>query len=612
VRDGLVYRWSGYVETEVARSLLLYVEKHAERLRRKYLAWIHELGETRIAGRRLVEHLELEPGFSYWWMTLLVEKSPWKTPSISDAIRLLALEELVAEHEPRLLRSVTANEGLQDAVATLCRNLGIAHESHEPAVARRRIKASDVYHALPYPLKALVTLARHLAGRWQLKKADGHGWLHGPGARLLCSYFIHVDAQSCDRGHFYTRLWEGLPDLLQQEGCATNWLQHYMPSSAVPDTGVALQWVRAFNAGAPAKTFHSFLDSYLCVRSVLRAVKRWLAVCRIGRRLGDLRAAFQPPGSQLSLWPVMRDAWVDSLCGPAAIINLLWLELFDVALRTVPRQALGLYVCEGQGWERAFIYAWRKHGHGKLIASVHATVRFWDLRYFADPRTVRSSDPCRMPQPDVAALNGQAAVDAFLSVDYPREALAECEAVRFAYLEKLRPAHAHEQPGTGRTRVLILGDVMAASTKNLLRQMEAAAARVTAPLTFAVKPHPNCRVDPADYPGLRLELLMSPLAEILSDFDIACASNSTSAGVDAYLAGLRVIVMLEPAELNVSPLRGQPGVRFAGAAEDLTAALQALLAEPPAAIECSDFFFFDSHLPRWRRLLHAEEPCLAG
>jgi len=36
VRDGLVYRWSGYVETEVARSLLLLFEKHARSVRRAF------------------------------------------------------------------------------------------------------------------------------------------------------------------------------------------------------------------------------------------------------------------------------------------------------------------------------------------------------------------------------------------------------------------------------------------------------------------------------------------------------------------------------------------------------------------------------------------------
>src|SRR3990172_7308266 len=117
--------------------------------------------------------------------------------------------------------------------------------------------------------------------------------------------------------------------------------------------------------------------------------------------------------------------------GPVAISNLLWIELFDVALRDLPHQKKGLYLCENQAWERAFIHAWRKYSHGQLIAVAHSTVRFWDLRYFTDPRTIRSSDKNSMPQPDLIALNGKAAIDAYRSMDFPQTAFAECEALRY-------------------------------------------------------------------------------------------------------------------------------------------------------------------------------------
>ena len=55
-------------------------------------------------------------------------------------------------------------------------------------------------------------------------------------------------------------------------------------------------------------------------------------------------------------------------------------ELMTMA--SLPRQRLGLYLCENQGWERIFIRAWRKHGHGKLIGVAHSTIGYWDMRYF--------------------------------------------------------------------------------------------------------------------------------------------------------------------------------------------------------------------------------------
>ena len=283
--------------------------------------------------------------------------------------------------------------------------------------------------------------------------------------------------------------------------------------------------------------------------------------------------------------------------------NLLWIELFDAAMRDLPRQRRGLYLCEGQSWERAFIHAWRKYGHGQLIGVAHSTVRFWDLRYFTDARTVRAPDPHRLPLPDLLALNGKAAIDACLQIDYPREAIAECEAVRYSYLNDLEAPALSARGDDEPVKVLILGDVATASTIKLLRLLEAAADRMPTQAVFAVKPHPNCMVDARHYPSLRLAVLTNALGDILNDFDIAYSSSSTSAALDAYLAGLPVVVMLDGTGLNLSPLRARPGVRFVATAEELAAALEAERDGSRGQRDRGEFFFLDPELPRWKRLL---------
>ncbi len=289
--------------------------------------------------------------------------------------------------------------------------------------------------------------------------------------------------------------------------------------------------------------------------------------------------------------------------GPVAINNLLWIELFDEALHDLPHQKKGLYLCENQAWERALIHAWRKHGHGQLIAVAHSTVRFWDLRCFTDPRTVRSSDPYPMPQADLVALNGKAAVDAYLSVDYPKEAIVECEALRYGYLNDLRAGHPPRKAKEDAIRVLILGDYMPSATIKMLQLLEAAVPHISALATYTVKPHPNFMVTSADYPSLCLKVVMDPLEKILHDYDIAYSSNMTSAAVDAYLVGLPVVVMLDDTELNFSPLREQPDVRFVYSPEDLAEVLQRAGQGMIMSTEQNEFFFLDPELPRWQRLL---------
>ncbi len=186
INRGGVYRWNGFAEKDSVHSLLRYVETHGDRLRRKYLAWIHDLGESRVDGTRLIDHLAFEDGLSYWWMTLFVEQSPWKSPSIIDAIRLLALEEIVVQQRPGKLRLVSANRSLHEVLSGLCQNLGIAYEWERlPDKSLRQLNLRGIYRALPQPVQALLALARYVWRRWPLKRAEKSGWFGGDKSLFL-------------------------------------------------------------------------------------------------------------------------------------------------------------------------------------------------------------------------------------------------------------------------------------------------------------------------------------------------------------------------------------------------------------------------------------------
>jgi surface carbohydrate biosynthesis protein (TIGR04326 family) len=65
-----------------------------------------------------------------------------------------------------------------------------------------------------------------------------------------------------------------------------------------------------------------------------------------------------------------------------------------------------------------------------------------------------------------------------------------------------------------------------------------------------------------------------------------------------------VIVGLDGNELNLSPLRGNPGARFVTTSKEMADALQlAGIEEALTDSERSDFFFLDPDLPRWKLLL---------
>ncbi len=242
---------------------------------------------------------------------------------------------------------------------------------------------------------------------------------------------------------------------------------------------------------------------------------------------------------------------------------------------------------------------------GRIIGVPHSTTPFWYLNLYDDQREFTSLRYGTKPMPDGLAVNGPMARKALLSAGYPANRLIEVEALRFQYLAPFatrRTSDGTSRASRLRRRVLILGDYTFGQTIKMMRCIEAALGLTDLETSVTLKPHPTCSIAARDFSSLQFELTGRPLAEIVGDFDFAFCSNSTSAVLDALLAGLDVAVFLDNEEFNHSPLRGAAGVRFVSSPVELAAALQDgdCGAAPPRVEE---FFWIDSRLPRWNRLL---------
>ena len=274
----------------------------------------------------------------------------------------------------------------------------------------------------------------------------------------------------------------------------------------------------------PAGSGH-LLDVYLNWSMVFCILKRWGKLLTISSRLEKIKIFSKNTGSQFcSLWPLMKEDWDASLRGIVCIRNLIWLELFNAALEDIPHQNTGLYLFEGLSWERAFIHAWQKNAHGRLIAVAHSTTRFWDLRLFADHRTINSTNNFPMPQADLTAITGKEAMGTYLSLGYPKQALEEIEALRYSSLLKIKN-NKRESVKKETLRVLVLGDSNPYYTNHILELLAHGQKTEKISATFTIKPHPIYPVKSSDYPPLKLKVDTHPLEDILFDFSTKIIFN---------------------------------------------------------------------------------------
>ena len=548
--------------------------------------YIHDLSVFEIKGKTVIEHLVLNNGMSYWWMTLLVEKGLYNTP-ISSVLRLFAIEEIILQTRPNTLQIVGAEPIIARSIKNICHKYQVQFIVNKLKKHNKKINLKFLYKKLPLQIQSVVTLLRYLYQYRFLQKLKNTTWFSGDDAIFFCSYFNNIDDRCLKQGVFYSQYWQSLHKLLDDAKIKTNWLQLYVPNDAVPNYKTALKLLNWINHKNDTQ-WHAFIHNYFDLTIFWHVCKQWLWLNVKSWHLRSLKE---------KLWPISFLEWSLSIRGPIAIQNLLFKELFNKALKGIPYQHKGFYLCENQAWERALIYSWRQYQHGTLIGVAHSTVRYWDLRYFTAIRTIKLKNNS-IPLPDLLAVNGKIALSHFQKIQYPQHLIVECEALRYSYLKKYQAIKYNVKQDK---KILIFGDYHAAVNQQLFAMLTIALTYCTDKMYFYIKPHPNCSVNIIDFESLKLTLVTESINTILKEFDMVYASNVTSAAVDSYFYGLPTIIMLDKQDLNFSPLREQFGVSFVSTPKELATALHATHTNKKT--KADDFFFFDPIFTRWMQLI---------
>lgn len=586
-------------------SIPTLIEANAESLRARYLAWVYQLGEFRINGVRLVDHLRVRTGFSYWWLTLIAEKCNFsKSPHITDAIRLFAFSDWADFKALESLTLVSSSRPLALCLQDWCQSRGIRYIWQRlPARIVERSIARRTFYRLPPAFRALVWLFRYSLARWALRGVGLAEWRNSAAEITFVSYLFNLDTEQAGLGRFKSPYWGPLTEALQRSEINTNWLHIYTEDGLMPSSSKASELLSIFNNKKNSSQVHATLDSFLGPKVILKTLSNWLRVAWKGNLLYN--SLIDSRLEQVNLWPLFRADWRESTSGITAMSNALFDSIFGVALNSLSNQKIGCYLQENQAWEFAFIQNWRTANHGQLIGVPHSTVRYWHLPYFRDRRSYYHELNDAPPLPDRVAVNGQSAIDVYLASGYPQDQLAKVEALRYLYLNELKVRQTRRSSSKEKvTHMLVLGDYLPKNTNTQMKLLEHLAEHLSLSAVITVKPHPWCSIDAAQYPKLSLRISTDPIGELILKCDMVFASSTTSSALEAYCAGVPVICINDPDILNISPIRGLPNTSFVSLPSELIKAIDGALAAGIVKPFPEKFFYLERSLPRWRYLLN--------
>lgn len=542
-------------------SLPEYIELHADRLHDRFLGFVHDLGNTQIKGKSVQDHLMVTPSMSYWWMTLFAS-TRWNDSSrTTDAIKLLALEEILNSRSWVELELASEDRSIQHSIQRLCIANGKSFSSDQ--IPKQKSKRSGVIRKFSLVVSAHLVLIRQilrLVSVRPLRPTTESSQI------MIFDYLMRFDVDQSRDGNFVSQYWNLLIEKFSKKRLRATWVHQFIESSATPSAKSAQQLLSRINK--KNETTHYLFESRLSLRIVIKTLKTYWRLVLSVPNSATMSRAFVPSDSKLDLWPLFAHEWDQSLLGTTAMRHCILISTIQSSLATIPHCPLGMYLMENQPWEMALIDAWKANGHGQLIGVVNAPIRFWDLRHFVDRRSISKDGANRIrfrPTPDRIAVNSLISRTLLEKSGVSPEKIVDVEALMYQYLD--RSVESDEQRADD---LLILGDFFTLPTNRLLNIVQESLLKEQHIGKVWFKPHP---FDSGPWPineSLGIVITNDLLPDIFKKCSIVIAASSSTSSLEAYCANKNVISILDPAIMNYSPLRNLSDAVFVSNSSELS------------------------------------------
>ena len=597
--------WDDLVAPKGSVSVPQLAEARAEALRDEYVDWCASLARLKLGDISLAERLSsrLLGGGSFWWSTLIAQRSPMASPAINDVLRLRALERHYMQGGYAGLSYCGTDARLAAILGKWARSLGHGFRWRKPAEKARRHAGTRWFDRLPQPVRALLYFGHFMVGRYRHARS-GSRPPSGTGSDLvIVTYFPNIDLARAREGEFVSNYWGPLPALIRRLGLAVTWVWFYANSTQMSYAESAALRFRLNGMAGEGERF-LMLEDHLSPSGIAAALSAYLGLWFESFLLGDCRRHFRLADSRIDFFPLLSNDWYSSLRGTEAMKHCLYAAAFSgILAATGPGRRGLLYLWENQGWEQLLLYASRACPGAQTLAVVHSNSCTAPMYMRTCLRSEPVGDGAARPLPDRIAAFGEVPRRILGEWGWPADRLTTVEALRYMGLGGKQGAYARQLPETGR-RLLVVTGYMHSETDFQIRLL-ARAIEFGALATYGrvtVKPHPYLPVDDilreVGFPG-QVEITAKPLGALFEDADVVYAANSTSAGIEAAWVGLPLILTAAVDGLNLSPLMGLPGVEFVVDPQALGSALKI-----PRRVELGpEHYNLDAGLPRWTALI---------
>lgn len=579
--------WTGYEETQNQKSILKYINNHSKELRSSYLSWVDSIGNTKINNKKFKDYLETNSGFSLWCMTHFVEKSHTKTRSHYFSIKFLALIDILNKQEIETIICEVNNLNLQKALESYCKEKEIILKKPYYTF-RYKINNFKIYHIF----KGLFLLIRGLLCHLFYRKVKRNPDYFKNNSVSIFSYFLNFEINNHE---FHSTYWTSLPNYLNNKNVKINWFHHYIKSKGTSNINNDIQILKKLNN---ENNYHSFIYNQIPLTRFFKLLFVWFS--KIIKILSIEKKLLNNINNNKNgfLFNFHRNDYYNSIYGSLSIQNIIWENQFSVIFREIPKQKLGLFLCENQGWEKAFIYHWKKNKHGNLCGVIHSTMPFWDLRYHQSKNHFNDNETF-IPYPDFFAINSPIAKKLYLESFQPKNKLVEVEALR--YIGLVGSKMKIKEKNKTINELIVIGDYQKNTTIQMLRILNKYKKNNDVEIIF--KPHPGNIID-LDQNGLNgININNDSIQNLSKRYDYFITTANTSSSIDLILLRKNFLVYLDQDDFNLSYLNELKNIDYFYDNQSFDKLISSL-PKNLNTIDPNQLLYLDPSLKKWKDFIN--------
>lgn len=601
----ITINWNLSIDEVNEISVIKFSEENDDLIRDRYNNFIDDLGYKNLGNKNFHKHFDIYKGYNLWWMSLIFEKSNYKSEGPNNSIKLLAIEEIIKRNKPIEIYFICDDTKIIKAVKILCTNLNI-----NLSIIRTKKKLDISFKRLvPYIFIVLMYSVKFYVQRRPFKNIKKNRLLDKKYDVIFFSYLNGLLKKNEKVEIDYSSQFGNLPKLLKEFGFTSYWISHFVPNYKNYNPKKVSEIINQSNINEN-NDFHDLLDSFLNIKIIIQSIKIYLDIYfkfLFKKRIKDL---FVVENSALSLWPVLKEDLNKSIFGVVSFINIIYSLQIDRFLSSIPSQKYLIYLMENQGWERALLHGWKLHKHDTIIAYQYGIFRYWDLRYYTTTNKRKDIDFTDIPKPNYIASSGQIANQLFLEMGYSENELINVENLRYNslfnpnYQLKKNIINQDQFKSTNSNlKIIVLFDIDMKINYQLINIINNLNFKKYDIIWYA-KFHAGKNFALKKLIEKKINIISGKLHNVLKEYDLALTVSNSGSSIDAYILKVPLIIYKNSSNIDFSPFKNfDKSISFIKNENELQEFLLSYKSDVLNKNYSDKFFWHNEDLMKWRTLL---------